>query len=113
MEPRKIRSEADARRCLAAAAQSGVPRVAWAQEHGIDARSLNAWRVNLARVGRDTGRQPSAAATPGLRLVELVAAPPLALPAYRIRCGLFEVEVAGEIDAERLSQLLRVMAASC
>lgn len=113
MEPRKIRSEADARRCLAAAAQSGVPRVAWAQEHGIDARSLNAWRVNLARGRHDTERQPSSAATPGLRLVELVAANPPAPTAYRVRCGLFEVEVAGEIDAGRLGQLLRVMAASC
>jgi hypothetical protein len=113
MEPRKIRGEADARRCLAAAAQSGVPRVVWAQEHGIDARSLNAWRVNLTRAGRDAVVQPSAAAIPGLRLVELVAAPPPASAAYRIRCGLFEVEVAGEIDAERLSKLLRVMAASC
>ncbi len=113
MEPRKIHSEADARRCLAAVARSGVPRVAWAHEHGIDARSLNAWRVNLARGRRDTEREPSSAATPGLRLVELVASTPLAPPAYRVRCGVFEVEVGGEIDAERLGQLLRVMAASC
>ena len=113
MEPRKIRGEADARRCLAAAAESGVPRVAWAQEHGIDARSLNAWRVNLARVGRDLGRRPPAAPTSGLRLVELVAIAPTFPCAYRVRCGLFEVEVAGEIDTVRLGQLLRVMAASC
>ena len=113
MEPRKIRGEADARRCLAAAAQSGGPRVAWAQEHGIDARSLNAWRVNLARVGRDSGRRPSATQTSGLRLVELVASAPTVPSTYRVRCGLFEVEIAGEIDAARLGQLLRVMAASC
>jgi transposase-like protein len=113
MEPRKIRGEADARSCLAAAAQSGVPRVAWAQEHGIDARSLNAWRVNLARAGGPRVGQASAAAPPGLRLVELVAVAPPAPPAYRVRCGLFEVEVAGEIDPGRLGQLLRVMAAAC
>jgi hypothetical protein len=49
MSQRKIRTADDARACLAAAQASGLPRAAWARAHGIDARSLNAWRLNLAR----------------------------------------------------------------
>jgi hypothetical protein len=60
---RKIRDANDARACLDAAAHSGLPRAQWAQKHGIDARSLNAWGLILNRT----------AATPSsLRLVELV-----------------------------------------
>jgi transposase-like protein len=54
MEARKIVDDADARRCLAAVAASGRPRATWAREHGVDARSLNAWRITLAR--RDARR---------------------------------------------------------
>ena len=100
---RKIRSGEEAARHLAAARASGKPRAAWAVEHGLDARSLNAWRLILER------RQRAA----GPRWVELVAAQPSPPPVCRIRCGLFELEAAGEFDDERLGRLLRVMAASC
>lgn len=105
MEPRKICGAADARACLTAAAESGQSRAAWARAHHVDARSLNAWRLNLLRAG-DRSPRP-------MRLVELVAdeAPGPAL--YRVRCGAFEVEVDGVIDEDRLGQLLRVMAAAC
>jgi prolyl-tRNA synthetase len=43
-----------------------VPLKTWARTHGIDARSLNAWRVNLGR-SRSVTRAPSIP-----RLVELV-----------------------------------------
>lgn len=105
MEPRKIRSAADARRCLAQVAASGQPRSAWAQKHGVDARSLNAWRLNLEREKH---------AAP--QLVELVPAPALVggAPAsgYRIRCGAFEVEAGPDFDEAGLRRLLRVVA-SC
>jgi len=42
---RRIEEELEARRCLQAVAASGRPLAAWAREHGIDGRSLNAWRV--------------------------------------------------------------------
>ena len=113
MEPRKIRSEDDARRCLAAAETSGRPRAAWAREHGIDPRSLHAWHVNLQRGRRAPGRPGPIASTQGLRLVELVAANPCVPAVYRVRCGAFEVEVTGDIEEERLGRLLRVMASSC
>ena len=63
---RKIRDADEALRALDAIARSGADRVAWARANNIDARSLNAWRVNLSR-----GRSASP-----LRLVELVAGAP-------------------------------------
>ena len=46
---RKVRGARDARACLAAAAESGLSRREWARSNGVNARSLNAWRLNLAR----------------------------------------------------------------
>lgn len=66
MAGRKIKNEADARACLGAVKAAGVERVAWSRANGIDARSLNAWRVALERRAIST----SAAANP--KLVELV-----------------------------------------
>ena len=100
MEARKIVDAADARRCLAAVATSGRPRAAWAREHGVDARSLNAWRITLER--RDASRP---------HLVELVATAPAAMATYRVRCGPFEVEVTDDFDDRSLGRLLRVVAA--
>lgn len=106
MAGRKIRDEAEARACLARAAQSGLPRAEWARAHGIDARSLNAWRLNLAWTG--TAHTP---VTPPLRLVELVASasPPSAVP-LRVRCGPFVVEVASDFDDAVLGRLLATVA---
>ena len=52
MPRRKIRDVADAHACLNAAAASGLPRAVWARANGIDARSLNAWRITLDRTKR-------------------------------------------------------------
>lgn len=102
MEARKIVDAADARRCLAAVATSGRPRAAWAREHGVDARSLNAWRITLER-----------RAVRGPQLVELVATTPALAPTttYRVRCGPFEVELTDDFDDGSLGRLLRVVAA--
>ena len=67
MGRRKIRDEADARACLAAVRATGGDTVAWARAHGVDARSLNAWRVNLSRSSK-------AAKAKEVALVELVPA---------------------------------------
>jgi hypothetical protein len=68
--------------------------------HGVDARSLNAWRITLAR--RDA-RRP--------HLVELVAQAPAMVATYRVRCGSFEVELTDDFDDGTLGRLLRVVAA--
>jgi hypothetical protein len=45
---RKIEDEREARRCLKSARAAGLTAGEWAREHGIDGRSLNAWRINLS-----------------------------------------------------------------
>ena len=49
MAGRRILNEQDARRSLAAAKSSRAGLAAWVRAHGVDGRSLNAWRVNLER----------------------------------------------------------------
>lgn len=100
MTRRKIRDAEDARRCLDQASRSSLGRAAWARAQGVDARSLNAWRLNLAR--KSEPRR-------SLRLVELVP-PPRPVATYRVRCGPFEVEVDEAFDVEVLGRLLSVVA---
>lgn len=71
---RKIRDEAEARRCLLAAKRRGLSAGEWAREHGIDGRSLRAWRMNLGRRGEAAPRRRK----PGTprALVELVPSTP-------------------------------------
>ena len=104
MELRRINDEEDARACLRAVGISGMARAVWARTHGVNPRSLNAWRIALER----RGPRESAA---GLRLVELVAAAPV-VTAYRVRVGRFEVDVEPGYDDGALVRLLRVLA-SC
>ena len=102
MAGRKIQDEADAVQCLDAQRASGLELAQWAMRHGIDGRSLNSWRMNLAR--RGTARRAP-------RLVELVA---FGGPAarYTVRCGRLAVEVGDDFDQETLFRLLQVVA-SC
>jgi transposase-like protein len=110
MAGRKVRSADEARACLARAADSGMERAEWARVHGIDARSLNAWRLNLER-GRRTAGVPAA---PPLRLVELVPADArqqVSPAVYRVRHGPFVVEFGEDFDEQILRRLLVTVAA--
>lgn len=100
MTRRKIKDAADARACLEAAAESGLDRAAWARAHGVDARSLNAWRLNL-------GRSTETAAP--LRLLELVS-PAGSVAVYRVHTRGFMVEVEDDFDDHVLARLLAVVA---
>lgn len=95
---RKIEDETEARRCLRAARLAGLSAGEWARARGIDGRSLNAWRMNLAgrgaprttaapRRSRPTLPRPTAHA-----LVELV---PAAASAKDVAGGRYVLEVAG------------------
>lgn len=101
---RKIRDAEEARACLATVEARGEPRAAWARANGIDARSLNAWRLNLERNTRRTGE---------LRLVELVPTSPPAQPSsparYQVHVGGFTVEVDDRFDDGVLARLLGVV----
>lgn len=104
MPLRKVRDAADARRCLNASTASGEDRATWARGHGIDPRSLNAWRLNLER-------SRHVVAPPVPRLVELVpASPAVEEPArYRVLCGGVAVEVDDRFDETVLRRLLAVV----
>lgn len=100
---RKIEDEREARRCLKAAKAAGLSAGEWAREHGIDGRSLNAWRINLARATSERALQP-------LRLVELVPAPEHRSEArYLVRIGDAVIDVGAEFDDATLVRLVRAL----
>jgi hypothetical protein len=102
MAGRRVRDERDARSCLEAVEASGMGRAEWARAHGVEPRSLNAWRVNLERGVR--GKR-------GRGLLELVpAGRPDAPTTYIVRCGPFSVEVGKDFDERALGRLLTVVA---
>jgi transposase-like protein len=107
MPLRKIRDADDAIACLNASTAAGEARATWARRHGIDPRSLNAWRLNLER-GRGLGPSPLP------HLVELVPMAPVfeEPPRYRVLCGPMAVEVDERFDEQVLRRLLAVVA-SC
>jgi hypothetical protein len=109
---RKIQDERDARACVKAARRAGLALGAWAQIHGIDGRSLNAWAVNLARrtaVPRRSDGRPG--------LVELVATPPTLTPTVTgrdgsqivVRVGGAQIELGDEFRDETLARVVRVL----
>lgn len=95
---RKIADETEARRCLRAARLAGLSAGEWARVRGIDGRSLNAWKMNLAgrgapgtiaapRRSKPTPPRPAARA-----LVELV---PAIASAKLVAGGRYVLEFAG------------------
>ena len=105
MAGRKIRDEADARRCLRAVAAAGGDTVSWSRERGVDARSLRAWRMNLDR--RGTGRSQA------LQVVELVATAPVrpAAARYVLSVGDVAVEFDDACSGETLARVVRALRA--
>lgn len=106
MAGRKVFNEQDARRCLAAVKSSRVDLGTWARAHGVDGRSLNLWRANLARRGAVRVR----AAAP--RLVEVVVAPtPGGAPRapFVLRIGGVELEVGTSFDEGALRRLVGLL----
>src|SRR5688572_28546990 len=102
MAGRRVRDERDARSCLEAVEASGMTRAEWARAHGVEPRSLNAWRVNLERAGR---------AKRGAGLLELVPADrPDSASTYVVRCGPFAVEIGADFDERVVGRLLAVVA---
>ncbi len=99
MPGRKIKDEEEARASLQAVARTGLDLPVWCRAHEIDARSLGGWRGVLQERNE----------LPEMRFVELIPVDGPA-PTYRIHCGEFAVELAGELDEERLVRLLRVVA---
>ena len=98
---RKIRDRQDALACLEALDASGMTLTPWARAHGVDARSLHCWRLNL-------GWQADKA-----RLVELVPeSPPVPRQRgrYILRVDDVEVEVDDHFREATLARLLDLVA---
>ena len=91
---RKIENEAEARRCLLAAKRRGLSAGQWARGHGIDGRSLNAWRVNIERRG-DTGRSRKRAGKAPAAKRTLVEIVPASRALNVAGGGRYVLEVAG------------------
>lgn len=90
---RKIEDESDARRCLGAAQLAGCSAGEWARAHGVDGRSLNSWKVNLARRGTAAPRwSKPRSPVPERTLVELV---PTGSSAKLAGGGRYVIEFAG------------------
>ena len=106
MGRRKIKDDTDARACLAAVRQSGGDLVAWAREHGVDARSLNAWRFNLGRGARAKRRMAGK-----LDLVELVPASTEGGARYVVDLGTARIELDEQCSADALERIVRALRA--
>lgn len=113
---RKIRDERDARACLAAVGAAGGNIGIWARAHGVDGRSLNAWRENLLRRsvgGRDHAKKrvPRTQLSPiAARLVELV--PALSAPSaarYALRIGTAAVEFGDDFREDTLRRVVTML----
>lgn len=104
MELRKVRGAGDARTALAAAAASGLPRRDWARANGISPRSLNMWRLILARADPPRDSAP-------LRLVELTPLASPVWPTYTVLVGDFRIEVGDDFRGDTLVRLLGVLRA--
>ena len=101
---RKIDDERQARAFLKAAKSAGVPLKTWARAHGIDGRSLNAWRINLGRARTRTSPKP--------RLVELVPSRDGERPAsYIVRIADVTVELGDDFREEALVRIVRALRA--
>lgn len=96
---RKIEDEFEARAVLAAAAAAGVSPGEWAREHGVDGRSLDAWRGRLSRGAQRSG------------LVELVPSAPSSSRRVVVRVGDAEVELDGDFDEAALAGVVRALRA--
>lgn len=104
---RKIEDERDARACLKAAKAAGLTPGAWARGHGIDGRSLNAWRVNLSQ-----GRAARRSSTASPRLIELVpTTSPQVEARYLVRVADVAIELTEDFREDTLVRLVRALRA--
>lgn len=118
MTRRKVGDESEARECLSAIDAAGGDIRAWAREHGIDGRSLHAWRVNLARSGaktRGARRKRRAADDTTKGLVELIpagfsaAVPHLRPTRYVLEIGFGRVEFGDDFSEPTLRRVVGIL----
>lgn len=113
---RKIEDEREALRCLRAMEREGLSAGEWARAHGIDGRSLRAWKMNIGRRGAPVRRRKLRPKAGGARhaLIELV---PAATPAvhgagagsYVLEVGGARVEFGDDVSVATLRRVLEAL----
>ncbi len=104
MRRRKIKDEADARACFAAVRAAGGDSVAWSRAHGVDARSLHAWRMNLSRSSKPRTANPPA-------LVELVPTGMRGGAQYVLDLGVLRIEFDDACSTATLERVVKALRA--
>jgi hypothetical protein len=112
---KKVKDEQEARRFLLAVEAEGGDIRSWARAHGVDGRSLQAWRVNLARWGtkapRLHRRRPrTARAAPMSGVVELLpTATASGTGRYVLEIGGARIELGDNFCESTLRRLVGVL----
>ena len=112
---RKIEDERDALRCLHRVGRTGLSVGEWARAHGIDGRSLHAWRIAIARRGVPARRRKVSAKSKRaeLALVELVSAAPIperdGARRYVLVIGAARVEFGDDVSAATLRRVFEAL----
>lgn len=119
---RRLKDEADARACLAAASAARVSPHVWAGMNGVATRSLSQWRRRIEvldgqaareKDGRRVGTVRATATSASLpRLVEVaLGSPPIpaSTARYVVVAGRYRVLVGEDFTEETLARLLRVV----
>lgn len=110
---RKIKDELEARQCLLAAKRAGQRPGEWARAHGIDGRSLHAWKVNFER-GRTrapVARRAREARPIASALVELVprAAVATSCRRYVLEVNGARLEFGDDVVVDTLRRVVSVL----
>jgi hypothetical protein len=113
---RKIEDEREALRCLRAAEREGLSAGEWGRAHGIDGRSLRAWKMNIGRRGERGRRQRSRPKPSRARhaLIELVPAPTPAVTGvgagrYVLDIGGARLEFGDDVSVTTLRRVLEAL----
>ena len=92
---RKIEDEREALRCLRAAERDGLSAGEWGRAHGIDGRSLRAWKMNIGRRGAPA-RPRTRRAKPSQARHALIELVPATTPAVTgVGAGRYVLDIGG------------------
>jgi hypothetical protein len=106
MAGRRISNEQEARRCLGAARSASGGLAEWARSHGIDGRSLNAWRVNLER---RRAPRPRVVAPKVVELVPVPIAAAVSSARYVLHVGGVGLELGDDFNEQTLRRLVGLL----
>jgi hypothetical protein len=113
---RKIDDEREALRCLRAAEREGLSAGEWGRAHGIDGRSLRAWKMNIGRrdaPARSRKRRPKASQARHA-LIELVPATTPSMTGagsgrYVLDIGGARLEFGDDVSVATLRRVLEAL----